>query len=89
MQPILDEAAFVGRLANLASKPHLKRGQGTDHADPGLRDDNADGGQVYPSEPDVSYPGPAEMAAADVSRSPPTTKATNSTCAINTASARC
>jgi len=67
---VLDEAAAIGGLASPRTQPHLERGERTDDAQPGLRDDDADGCHVSGSKPPVVHPAPSLQVADDDQREP-------------------
>src|SRR4051794_13083296 len=58
-KPVFDEAAAVRRYATASTQPHFQRGERTDEAQPGLRDDDSDGCKVSDPKPGVVHPLPA------------------------------
>ena len=63
LQPEFDEAAAIRAGAGPHPQPHLQRRQRADGADPGLGDNDANGGQMRHAKPEAVHPAPAEPVA--------------------------
>jgi len=58
-----DKGTRIGGIAGSCAKRHLPGRQRANHAEPGLKNDDAYCGQVQDTKPGVSHPGPIEWLA--------------------------
>lgn len=68
LEPVIDEAAAIRRLAGLRTQGHFQRGKGTNETQPGLADYDRDSRQVGRPEPEIVYPVPVFAIAYDDKR---------------------
>ena len=70
LEPVLDEAAAIRRVAGARTQPHFQGGQRTREAEPGLGDDDSYSRHMSDAKPSVVHPIPALEIACDDDQQP-------------------